>query len=571
MARLTPLSKGILTALVVGVAGYAAWLTLKPGSDTSSAPAVPLSPATVSHSGQSTPASNPAVVATAAAGSGAAATTLPSGALGSSGNPLKVSIVSFHGYAPALVANGNSLTTQPGSIFARHGINVEFVIQDDVPSLATIFESGSAQCAWRTSDFWAQEQPNLRNAGLDAKAIMVVDNTQGADAVIASDPNIKRIEDLPGHSVAMLRFTPSHGLFTDAVESSSLTARKRQSIKRVFISAEEGTGGVRAAYTSGAVDAAVLWDPDLSLAMRERPGSHVVYSTETATNLIYDVIVCDSRVVANAQNTPTFDNFVGGWLEGVDFARANPDAAVQALMATEQFFTLLGQQEGAGFIKGLFNNLVWTNLADNARILGLSGGVNHYERVYARFDQIYRAEGALADPTSPVIAPQDSFDYRFVQRLLAKDARAKAEAAKPTETYSEAQRGEAMKGAARVTKPVFVNFPTGSSKLTKRAMRVIDTEMVPFIENNGRAYFELSGHTDGTGSLDTNMRLSRERADAVLKYLESEWEIPGARLQVAGYGPSRPICNEANPATEGMSLEDCRSVNRTTRLAVFQK
>ena len=97
-----------------------------------------------------------------------------SGALGSAGNPLKVSIVSFHGYAPALVANGNSLTTQPGSLFEQNGVNVEFIIQDDIPTLPTIFGSDTAHCAWRTSDFWAQEHPNLRNAGYDAKAVMVV-------------------------------------------------------------------------------------------------------------------------------------------------------------------------------------------------------------------------------------------------------------------------------------------------------------------------------------------------------------------------------------------------------------
>jgi hypothetical protein len=41
--------------------------------------------------------------------------------LGSAANPLKVSLVSFHGYAPALVANGNDLNTQPGSLYGKEG------------------------------------------------------------------------------------------------------------------------------------------------------------------------------------------------------------------------------------------------------------------------------------------------------------------------------------------------------------------------------------------------------------------------------------------------------------------
>lgn len=92
------------------------------------------------------------------------------------------------------MANGNSLTTQPGSMYDKLGLHVEFVINDDVPTLTTLFESKSAQCAWRTSDFWAQEQPNLRNNQLDAKGLLIVDNTRGADAVIVRDPSITSIE-----------------------------------------------------------------------------------------------------------------------------------------------------------------------------------------------------------------------------------------------------------------------------------------------------------------------------------------------------------------------------------------
>ncbi|TXH68164.1 MAG: flagellar motor protein MotB, partial [Lysobacteraceae bacterium] len=162
------------------------------------------------------------------------------GVLGSAGNPLKVSIVSFHGYAPALVANGQSLKTQPGSIFDKEGVNVEFIIQDDLPAIATVFEAGAAQCIWRTSDYWAQEQPNLRNAGHDGKAVMIVDNTRGADAIIAKDPAIRKVEDLAGRKVALLQFTLSHGMTSDAIDNSSLSARKKQSLEYVFINGEDG-------------------------------------------------------------------------------------------------------------------------------------------------------------------------------------------------------------------------------------------------------------------------------------------------------------------------------------------
>jgi outer membrane protein OmpA-like peptidoglycan-associated protein/ABC-type amino acid transport substrate-binding protein len=554
--KMTGLTRGILALIGVGLVASVAWnFFLKDKLNGAPSPA----------DGDTPMATAPAADAARPAGGTGGA----SGALGSAGNPLRVSLVSFHGYAPALVANGNSLKTKPGSIYDKLGLNVEFVINDDIPTLTTLFESKTAQCAWRTSDFWAQEHPNLRNADHDAKAVIIVDNTQGGDAVIARDPAIQKVEDLAGKSVALLQYTPSHGMLIDAVDNSSMTARARKQVKSIFIKAEEGTAGVRAAFVAGNVDAAALWDPDLSLALRDVPGAHVIYSTKTATNLIYDVMVCDQRELGQAANAPMFQKFVDGWLEGVTVAKANPDQAVDALVATQEFFKLLTDKEGKPFVKQLFANLLWTDLSDNARILGLAGGVNHYERVYARFDQIYRAEGSLANPKSPVIPAQESFDYRFIKAALQRNAAAQQAAARPTETFSEQGRTEAMATQAVVTKPVSVSFASGSAELSKRAQQIVDREMVPFIENNGSAYFELSGHTDAVGSAAVNQALSQSRAKAVADYLVTQWEIPRTRLRVSGYGPGRPLCDEKNPSSAEMTLDDCRSLNRSTRLAVF--
>lgn len=471
--------------------------------------------------------------------------------------------MSFHGYAPGLMANGGLKTTS-SSINAKNGVEIEYLLQDDIPTLSTLFQSGVAQCAWRTSDFWAQEHPNLRNAKGDGKAVMIVDNTQGGDAVIARDPSIKSIEDLAGKSVALLQFTPSHGLIQDAIENSSLTPRKKQSIKMVYINADEGTGGVRAAYESGKVDAAVLWDSDLSLALRS--GGHVVYSTKQASNLIYDVMVCDSKVLKTQAGQDAVQKFVAGWMEAVPVARANPDAAVDILVKTEEMFTLLKKQEGTGFIKGLFANLKWTGLEDNIRILGMANESNHYERVYKQFDQIYRAAGALANPNSPVINPADSFDYSFIKNLASAAPGATKAAEQETVTFTSAELNRVASKKAAVTKPVIVTFNSGSSELTQRSKKQIDLEMVPFIENNGTAYIEISGNTDSVGTDAVNVPLSKARASAVANYLVTQWGFQKARFNVIGLGSSKPICDERSGE---MPIDQCREMNRSTRVAIL--
>ena len=95
--------------------------------------------------------------------------------------------------------------------------------------------------------------------------------------------------------------------------------------------------------------------------------------------------------------------------------------------------------------------------------------------------------------------------------------------------------------------------------------------MVPFIENTGRACFGLSGNSESGGGAAANQALSLVRARAVADYVEMQWEIPRARLRVTGNGSSRPLCDERNPTAAEMSLDECRALNRSTRLAVFAR
>lgn len=491
--------------------------------------------------------------------------------VGTTSNPLKVSIVEFQGYAGLFVANGGSMKTQPGSLFATKGVSVEAVIQNNVPASSEVFESNTAHCVWRTSDFWAQEQPNLRSSGHDGRAIMVVDNTQGADGILARDPAITGIEGLAGKKVGLLEFTPSHGLLLYALENSSLTSRQQSLVKPIFSNADDGPSGVRTQLESGDVDAIVVWDPDLSLALENVKGSHIIYSTKEASSLIYDVIVCDQRVLKNRANDAALTAFVDGWLSANKEVNANRKLGTQALIANEPMYKELASKKSPEYITHLFANLVLTDLAANARILGLAGDSNQYELVYAMFDRIYRGtKKTLKDPNAPVIAPSNSFDYRYVQKLVDSDKVAQTEARKEEFTFTAVQAQEVAKKAPVITKPVQIDFATNSAELTKLAGDTIDNELVPIIRNNSSAYIKISGNTDSTGSAAINKRISYARAQVVANYLVDQWTISKARLLVEGNGPDKPLCHESAPE-DGMSLDQCRALNRTTRAAVIAR
>ena len=70
-----------------------------------------------------------------------------------------------------------------------------------------------------------------------------------------------------------------------------------------------------------------------------------------------------------------------------------------------------------------------------------------------------------------------------------------------------------------------------------------------FLKERPGARIEVGGHTDSTGSIPFNMELSEERARTVKEHLVSKHGIDPARIEIRGYGPTRPV--ETNTTDEG--------------------
>ena len=62
----------------------------------------------------------------------------------------------------------------------------------------------------------------------------------------------------------------------------------------------------------------------------------------------------------------------------------------------------------------------------------------------------------------------------------------------------------------------------------------------------------IEGHTDSTGSAQTNLELSQQRAEAVKAYLVANKTLPASRIRAAGYGPDRPLA--PNTTAEGRAI-----------------
>jgi outer membrane protein OmpA-like peptidoglycan-associated protein/tetratricopeptide (TPR) repeat protein len=104
-------------------------------------------------------------------------------------------------------------------------------------------------------------------------------------------------------------------------------------------------------------------------------------------------------------------------------------------------------------------------------------------------------------------------------------------------------------------------FETGKAVLRPESYDALD-QVFRFLENNPSMRLEISGHTDNTGTLRINQRLSRDRAKAVVDYLVNRG-ISQEMLVSQGYADTQPVA--PNNTSEG------REQNRRVEFKVLSK
>lgn len=117
-------------------------------------------------------------------------------------------------------------------------------------------------------------------------------------------------------------------------------------------------------------------------------------------------------------------------------------------------------------------------------------------------------------------------------------------------------------GAKVVLNNIFFDF----DKATLRPASNVELEKVlQLLNKHPNLKIEISGHTDSKGNDAYNLKLSDDRAQAVVKYL-SDKGIKSERMVAKGYGEAHP--NAPNENTDGSDNPDGRQLNRRVELKI---
>jgi OmpA-OmpF porin, OOP family len=102
-----------------------------------------------------------------------------------------------------------------------------------------------------------------------------------------------------------------------------------------------------------------------------------------------------------------------------------------------------------------------------------------------------------------------------------------------------------------------IYFDTGKSEIKPDSDAAI-SEIAMLLKNNGTLNIYVVGHTDNVGYFDSNMKLSKDRADAVAKALTSKYGIAATRLKSYGVASLSPVASN--------DTEDGKAKNRRVEL-----
>lgn len=472
-----------------------------------------------------------------------------SGGSGPLGRPLRVGVVTWPGYAGGIVANGG-FKPNPDSIFNKKEAlkdGVEFLLMEDVDVRNKAFAKGGADgvdIVWSTVDFWANELPGFVKDNIKARAIMQVDWSRGGDAIVV-DSSINKVEDLKGKKVSLAQFTPSHWLLATALQNSSLDESEQKDIMNNIVG-RPASPDARVDFVAKKVDAAVVWEPDVTEALQKRPGSKVLYSTKTADNLIADIMVAREDFIK--EHPDVIKAFIQGWFEGTAEANRNPSQAVKVLMENEPLYKELGEATTRDGLK----TVKWATLEDNTKMFGLDGGEQLFDGIFKNASQAWLRYGYI---TAPVL-PDQAKDISFLKDIFA----ANPGVTRPADTNLPVASGDVVTKGGTTTKPVDITFGSGSSELTTEVKQVVDTDIKLLVETNTNAYIRVEGNTDSDGPRPVNIALSKARAQVVVDYLVKQYKFNPNRFIVVGNGPDKPRVPNTSP--------DNKAKNRRTDVVV---
>jgi NitT/TauT family transport system substrate-binding protein len=246
---------------------------------------------------------------------------------------IKLGISAFVGWFPYYIAAGEDY-------FKKNGVDVELVWFPVYSDSLQAFNSGKLDLLCVA----LPDTPALyMKDGTPFKIIALNDYSNGGDGIVAKK-HIQSLQDLKGKKVATEYATIEHFFLLKALETAGLTEADIQLVNM-------SVGDSAPAVISGAVDAAGLWEPALSIAKADS-SNRLLFDSSRTPGLIQDTTIATEKLIKN--NPAAVTAVINAYLDALDFYRKNPDQAIEYMrVPAEVDAPTMREVMSGGYVYGL--------------------------------------------------------------------------------------------------------------------------------------------------------------------------------------------------------------------------
>lgn len=296
---------------------------------------------------------------------------------------------------PVWVGYGPIPIAEELGYFKEEGIEVEMILDDDMPNGIAAMERGDIDCYLRTV---GEYQGLGRRKETQGMIIGTIDLSTGGDGW-AADASIKSVCDLKGKTIAVEPNLPARLILQIALKKQCDLSIK--DAKLADIAAADAVG----VFSDPSVVAVGTYEPVLSqvVATHQDRGAHILVSSKDYDDLILDIILAHTGELK--AHPDKYVKFLRAIYRAVDYFNANPE---QAIPIIAKHFSLTPDD-----FKATLPNFRYTPLDEAVHFIGTPDKEGRAYEVF-RETMSLNLEFGAADVE---LYPEDHIDRSIITRV----------------------------------------------------------------------------------------------------------------------------------------------------------
>jgi outer membrane protein OmpA-like peptidoglycan-associated protein len=495
-------------------------------------------------------------------------------------------VITWGGDMATIFANGNSVNTAAGSIFAREGLNFKLVREDVLAVQVQKYLSGQTPYLRGTAGM-INMAAEVCSRDPRTKLITVYQMTwsRGGDCLVVRD-GVKDVKDLKGRVIVLQAYGPHLELLATILGDAGLSVNDVtiRYVKDLTGTAESPAEAFR---SDSSIAACFVISPDAAAltsngnvgdgSEQSVKGARSMFTTRAASRIIPDVYAVRADYF-NAHRAEVA-KFVHALIEAEEnmgqlFANSSASKADYSKMIIASATILLDSDQAVKDAEGLYADCEFVGYPGNVKFFATPTEVRRFDAINAELQGAFISMGLLG---SRVALSQAEFDYEAMKKGLSQTVITESprfQVAEVAKVVDQRMRQGASSDGAIFSFDIY--FTPNQNTFNAELYRSEFDQVIELAATYGGAIITVEGHSDPMSYIDKkasgspelvltrlrqsakNLSLTRAIAvrESVLGYAKDKAVIMDpSQFAVVGHGLDRPKSGSVNgepvrPATQ---------------------